>query len=115
MSGSGDGGRGSGGIEHSKCEDLFDQTPLNSANAQVLKGLKVGDVLRIELKTNPGGARPSVIAVKPKPKPEIAGAITSAIAPRLIDCISRGFMYVAIVKELKGGYCTVEVRPAAKS
>lgn len=114
MSGSGGGG-GSGGVERTNCEDLFDQTPLNSANAAVLKGLNVGDILKVELKTNPGGARPSVVAVRPKPKPEIAGAITSAIAPRLIDCIGKGFKYVAVVKELKGGQCTVEVRPAAKS
>ena len=114
MSGSGGGRSGGGGVERTDCEDLIDRTTLNSANPAVLKSLKVDNILRVELKSNPGGVKPSVVAVRPKPRTEIAGAITSAIAPRLIDCIGKGFKYVAVVRELKGGQCTVEVRLATK-
>jgi hypothetical protein len=80
----------------------------------VLKTLSVGDVLSVELHKNPSGAKSSIVAVVKKPKIAIAGSITSTIAPKLIECIGNGFKYVALVKGLRGGQCTVEIRPAAK-
>ena len=119
MSGSGGGrrggGGGGGGVERTRCEDLFEQTTLNSPNAAVLKALKVDEVLNVQVKPNTGGAGPSVVAVTTKPNPQIAGAITSATAPRLIDCISKKFKYIAVVLEVKGGLCKVEIRPRPKT
>ena len=98
-----------------RCDKIFDETPLNSVDAAVLKHVKVADVLEVILKKNPGGAKPSVVAVTRKPKVAIVGAITSAITPLLIRCIEdEGFEYVAVVKKIHGGQCIVEVRPASQ-
>ena len=115
MSGSGGGGGGGGGGDRTRCEDLFEETTLNSPNQAVVRTLKAGHELDVQLKQNAGGARPSVVAVTPKPNPQVAGAITSAKAPRLIDCIDKGFKYVAVVLEVKGGHCKIEIRPRPRS
>ena len=42
---------------------------------------------------------------------QVAGSITHPSLAKLIECMQQGFKYVAIVVEVDGGACHVEVRP----
>ncbi len=100
--GSSAGGRPSGPTQ-GDC-NIVEKTPLNSPQAAVIKTLKVGDVLDVDLSK----AGKVVVARK-------AGAIAGSLTPfrlvELIDCMQHGRKYVAVVTQLKGGYCEVEIRP----
>jgi len=107
MSGSGGiGGGGPRGNDQVSCETLMTKTILSSPNPEVIPHLKKSQVLDIELR----GA--SLIALTADG--EIAGSITSSIMARIVECIRQGFEYVAIVENVSGGRCDVEVRPRSK-
>lgn len=88
------------------CEDIFEQTVLNSPVPSVISKLKKGDTLRVsELKSG------KVVSLVAKYDNDIAGSITITSTARILACIERGFKYVAIVVKVDGGSCTVDVRP----
>ncbi|MCU7494778.1 MAG: hypothetical protein HF314_11945 [Ignavibacteria bacterium] len=99
----GGGGVNVGGTD---CANILQKTVLNSPNPNVIKKLKKGENLGIELITPKGPLVAKTVAG------EIAGSITSAILHKLIDCISNNYSFIAIVIEISGGKCTVEVRSA---
>lgn len=104
--GGGSGGGGGGGDPTDPC-DIHDVTNLNSPNQAVVRTLKVGDLLHVHL--NPGP--PRVLEVQDI-SGNVAGSITSAALPRLVQCIRQGRRYVAEVLTVRGGIVSVEVRPA---
>lgn len=101
--GSGGGGRGD---PADPCE-LHEITNLSSPNPSVVRTLTPGDVLQVQL--NPGP--PRVVEVRDA-SGGIAGSITSAVLPRLVQCILRGRSYEAEVRVVRGGIVSVAVRPA---
>jgi len=105
MSGSDRGTHSPRGQEHD-CASLFEETVLNSPNPSVISKLKRDDVLELQVQRK--GRAHVLVALKGT---EIAGSITSALLAKIIDCIEKGFEYVAIVKTIRGGACTVQIRP----
>lgn len=106
-SGNGNGGGPSTPDDTVDCAKLFDKTVINSPDPKVIKSLKVGDVLSVTVT----GKR--VIQVVTE-NGETAGSITSMRMLQFIECIEKGFAYVAIVKSLSGGRCEVEIRPESR-
>lgn len=103
MSGSGDGGWDR--EPKDDCATLTEFTTLNSPNQAVLKKLKKGDVLEINVRQ----AGKAVI-VEALHEGQVAGTITSSIIQRLAECMEKGFKYVAEVREeVKSGACKVHV------
>lgn len=95
----GGGGGGGGGID--PC-DITEQTVLNSPNATVLKKLRVGEKLDVEVVASPR----RLVAKKDA---DIAGAITSPKMSQIIACIEKGVTFSAEVVKLTGGRCEVLV------
>jgi hypothetical protein len=110
MGGSGGGGyfggsRGGGGNECS-CEDLRIRTAIVNPDLQVLRGLVVGSVLRVEL-VEDDPARPRVVLCDPTGRE--AGSIIPSSLPRLIQCLRNGYVYEARVLEISIPRCLVEI------
>jgi hypothetical protein len=103
------GGDRSGGAptgDSERCPDFFEPTVLSSPVPRVLAALKPGDKLNVEIFRLAGG-RPLLVA---RADGEIAGSITFAGAGQLIRCLTEGYRYIAIVLEVDGGDCSVEIR-----
>jgi hypothetical protein len=106
------GGGGGGGIDfppvggESNCERLHDETTLNSPNAEVVRTLHVGEILRLVAR----GSRGPLVAETAGGRE--AGSITSAVLARILKCITEGHEFVAEVKLVRGGQVNVEVRHA---
>lgn len=84
------------------CESLCIDTILNSPQEDILAILEVGDVLAV--KENAG----RLLAHKDD---NLAGSLTPPTQAKIINCISSGHKYVAVVKEKTGGACKVQIRP----
>lgn len=106
MSGSGGGGGGYS-TDQPDCSTLTLTTHLNSPKPAVLKTLKRGDKLAIELQTQ--GGKPIVVAKTAQG--QIAGSITGAGLAKLIGCLQQGFPFHAVVISIAGGGCEVSVQP----
>lgn len=88
------------------CANIFEETVLNSPNPSVISKLKPEDML--ELNVQRTGKSLVLVALRGA---DIAGTITSTLLAKIIDCIDNGFEYIAIVKTIRGGACTVQIRP----
>jgi len=86
------------------------RTILNSPDPAVLAGLRVNDVLTVTLLDRNG--RRLLAAVTQDGL--TAGSLTLPVLPRLLECMDQGFQYVAIVVEITGGRCIVDIRPRAR-
>lgn len=109
MSGTGGGGIGSGrrpreGAEVD-CATLFVRTVLSSPKPAVVSTLRPDDVLRLVLRGDEGPLEAVTDAGA------VAGSITAPELLDLIRCIGEGYEYVAIVQDVRGGRCEVQVRP----
>lgn len=92
---------------HTNC-DIVEVVPLNSVQPNVVSQLRVDDILEVALV----GA--SLVAMRPgagSQQGQIAGSLTPRSLADLLDCIGRGREYVAVVRQLRGGFCEVEIRP----
>lgn len=104
---------GSGGISFSVGEDpvncnIVERTPLNSPQAAVVSGLRQGDQLEVVLTGQ------SLVAMRPGTTGQpgqIAGSLTPRSLASLLECMSQGREYVAVVLQIRGAFCEVEVRP----
>ncbi len=115
MSGGGGGGSSSddwrgaasgSGSGEDKCA-IVERTVLNSPNPAVVAGLNVGDVLLVELETQP---RSRLVAKTADGA--TAGAITSTSIVDIIECIQNGSAYVAEVLAVNAGKVEIEIRLA---
>src|ERR1035437_6899779 len=86
------------------CSSIIEHTILNSPDPKVLSKLKVNDQLQLEAKTDRG----PLVAIDSSGN--IAGSITSGILAQLLDCIKKGYKFIAIIEEMDGGKCKVEIR-----
>lgn len=91
-----------------ECGNLSGRTTLNSPQAAVIKQLKVGDVLLIQLRSSGPDV---VVAVFGGQE---AGSITFTQLVTLIGCLKKGFPYVADVLAIQGGGCEVMIRPGSQ-
>jgi hypothetical protein len=92
------------------CSTLVERTFLNSPVPAVVATLKVGDILQVTLST----VNSATILEAVADGGDIAGSLTPARLPQIVECIGKGFTYVAIVQEKNGGSVRVEIRPEAK-
>jgi hypothetical protein len=110
MSGSGSGGGGGGhSTDKVDCSTLVLKTHLNSPKAAILKTLRKGSKLSIQLESH--GGKPIVIAKASQG--QAAGSITGAGLASLIQCLQNGFPFHAVVISVAGGGCEVSVQAGA--
>lgn len=102
------GGSGSGGYRPSApaspCARLTFQAAVNSPQPAVIAQLSVGSVLDVV-----SGTTGQTVTVEFQGQP--AGALTGIQVTQLINCMASGFQYQAVVAQLKGGLCVVQVDP----
>ncbi len=98
----GTGGGGGGGTV--ACELLVQETQLSSPKANVIQGLKVGEVLQVEVKKE-GDLR----LVQVMRKGQLAGGLTSPEVGQLRECLFKGFEYDATVIAVSDGQVRVRV------
>jgi hypothetical protein len=91
------------------CASLLERTILNSPVPAVVSTLKPHDTLSVELRDQAG--RKSLVALAGNGS--VAGSLTPPSLPKIINCIQQGFKFIAVVIEVRGGRCFVEVRPKA--
>jgi hypothetical protein len=103
MSGGG-GGYSSGPTQSCPCDQLVFSAVLQSPIASIIRLLKVGDELNLELRSTNG----PVMAVH-KTHGDV-GSIVNRIA-ELIPCLEAGTDYVAKIISIAGVRVLVEVRP----
>ncbi len=105
MSGSNSGGGGNlgggGGVPAQDCNDVSIKTNITSPNPAILKTLKVGDYLDIELLSATGPLVAKTI------KGKILGSVFVTNPKLLIDCISKGYSYHAKILKIDGGDCQI--------
>jgi rRNA processing protein Krr1/Pno1 len=103
------GGSGSGGYTpsapSSPCSRLSFQATLNSPKASVLAQLQEGSVLEVELDSS--GKSVEVLF-----KSQVAGSVTGSKVAQLINCLTSGFTFRAVVVTLTGGQCLLRIEPA---
>jgi hypothetical protein len=90
------------------CERLNFKTVLSSPDPAVIAGLAPKDKLDIVLDTS--GGRKKVLALRDA---KIAGSITSDMLPQLIQCLEKGFPFIAEVLSAKAGRVEVHVMAGA--
>ena len=102
-----DGTGGGGTTQGTACESLARRVPLNSPNPSVIATLTVGDELDVRLVVVGERRRIEVVTQQG----ETAGAITFDGMAQWLDCLARGFRYIAIVQTRgEGAMCIVELR-----
>ena len=107
MSGSGSGGGGErGGTPEapSDCARFAKDVILSSPVPVVISTLNVGDILTLNFE--PDTNQRVIQAVTANGR--VAGSVTGE--PRLRDCMSQSFEYIAEVLSIQGGACRVKVR-----
>ena len=92
---------GGGGIPVVDCKDISIKTNVISPDPSVLRTVKVGDFLNIELQSATG----PLIAVTIKL--EILGSIFTTNPRVLIDCIIDGYKYQGRILKLDGADCQI--------
>lgn len=103
MSGSGGGGGGGGGgTPTTNCASISAKVTLNSPDPKVIKTLKVGDELEVQLHGS------AVVAVAASG--HIAGSITFPGVAAFKKCLEQGHSYVATVVALHIGNCEVQIQ-----
>ena len=85
--------------------NILEMTVLSLPNRTALASIHIGDMLEIEFR--PGPPRFLVVMTKGG---SAAGAIVSSSTDRLVECMQRGFGYVAKVVDLSGDICKVLVQ-----
>ena len=85
------------------CSRTTIRTQLFSPDPKVLKKIAVGDQLEIQL-IKPVGPCVAVY------KGNIAGTIISKDLMQLINCIKKGFVFIAVVRSVSGGACAVTIK-----
>jgi len=107
MSGSPNSGGGSPSLnrpdETFNCEDLVIITNLASPKANVINSLTIGDVLRIQTRSDQG----PIEAFDRNGR--IAGSIISKEQLRLLDCINKGTEFEADVLLVENAQCQIQI------
>ena len=84
------------------------ETTLNSPVSSVVKNLKRGDILNVEIQVSSTQVR---TLVAKESSGQIAGSLTPPSLIKIITCIEKGYQYVAIVLEnVVGGVVRVRIQ-----
>ena len=90
------------------CGTIVVDTTLNSPNADVVKDLRKGDELDVEIQTSRTGIK-SLVAKDSSGR--VAGALTPPSLIPIIKCIEAGYRYVALVLEkVTGGLVRIRIQ-----
>ena len=105
MSGGGGGGgygssRSNMPKENLSCKEISFNTQLRSPNPVVLKRIKGGFLLEIELDPNTG----AVVALS---NGVVAGSLTGTQITSILRCMALGYTFTAEVVRIEGGMCEV--------
>jgi hypothetical protein len=100
-SGSGGGFGGDGGLD---CSAIKFDAFLSSVDPEVVRDVEVGQVLPIELRTDPR----SLVVVLPDGR--VLGAITKKVR-ELLRCIQQQVEFTATIKNINGGDVEVKIQP----
>lgn len=84
------------------CGTISFTTDLNSPQEQAIEGLMVGDKLPVEVDEG---------RVVVKRNGKILGSINWSSISKLIECIESGYTYVAVIRDIKGGFVKILVKP----
>ena len=104
MGGSGGGGSIFGSVrENASCSEFTFRTQLHSPNPSIVSLITVGTELELVLESQVGPCNAMFHS-------SIAGTILYYELLTLIDCMNKGFKYIAIVKSITGGNCSVIVQ-----
>lgn len=87
-----------------KCA-IVERTVLNSPDPAIVAGLSVGEILLVELETQPRSRLVAKTAAG-----AIAGAVTSTSIVDIIECIQNGSVYEAEVLAINAGKVEIEIR-----
>ena len=87
-----------------ECQKIYQPINLHSPVSEVLSKIKVGDELEFKVVENNGRTSLQVVFQN-----DIVGSVIR-YATQIIDCIEKGYNYVAVVKSLDGGSCVLEAR-----
>lgn len=85
------------------CSNVSFTTTLASPNPLVVSGLVIAEILDVNK-----GADNSLHVYDGNGK--LVGALLTTHRNKIIECIDNGFEFIAIVKSINGGNCTVLVR-----
>ena len=103
-SSSGGSGGGGGNTPPRECQQIYKPIALMSPVPEVVATLKIGERLELERFDVKGKATLRVL---------FNGLVTGAIlfyAAEILECMEKGFKYLAIVTQINGGDITLEVR-----
>jgi hypothetical protein len=90
------------------CDSLVVDTTLNSPEPAVLKTLKKGTRLAVELGQSPKGRE--ILLAKTKAG-QIAGSLTPPRVLDIMNCLKGGHSYIAeVLADPSGGDCRVRIR-----
>lgn len=92
------------GIPDGECKKIYKPINLVSSQEKVVEKLKKGSELQLSVEDV--GGKPSLRVLYGG---KYAGSIIK-YAAQIIDCINRGYKYIAIVTSIDGGSCVLEVR-----
>lgn len=84
------------------CLRLAFRATLNSLQGPVTAGMQIGSILDV---VSTGQAVEALF------NGQVAGAITGNNIAQLLNCLNSGFAYKAVVFQLSGGQCVVDVSP----
>jgi hypothetical protein len=99
-------GGGGGGVEGEDPCDIVQTAALNSPQPVVVNGLSVGDILVVSIGGTP--AKP-ILEVRTQ-QGLVAGSLTHRGHIAIIECISNGNQYEAIVVQKSGGMVSVRIQ-----
>lgn len=89
--------------EASPCDELEDETPLNSVDMAVIRTLVVNQKLKLRL--DESDRPPQVLALTEDGR--VAGSITSTLIGRLIACMRERYVFQGAVLSVSGGLAVV--------
>lgn len=101
---SGSGGNGGPHTPPTPCDEIEINTQIGSPKPAALKGVKVGDVLQVELEKTG-----NISHVVVKRNGQVAGGLATQRALQLRDCMEDGHEYEAKVTAIAGGQYSVTV------
>ncbi len=101
MSGSGSGGGGGFSQEKKDCNSLTIRTQISSPQPKVVSLLNIDDILNLVLMPPVG---PVQVVTQ---SGQVAGAVSSADLPELIQCMVNNHVFIAKVTSINGGYCQI--------
>jgi hypothetical protein len=101
-----DGGPSGGGNPPPGPCNIVVDTTVNSPDRAVLATLRPGDVLNVEYRQGP-----PIQLIARTANGAVLGSLTPPSLPQIVQCSREGYQYSAVVIEIRGGACSVQIQP----